>query len=156
MVAEIFGGISAFKSLFDIAKVVKEANDATVRDRAIVDLLDKIITAREAQSSALDRIRELEEEIARFETWGAEKDRYELKKIGETGVTVRSLKDGVEPPETPHYICADCYEDRIRSYLQAETRNPGRSQVLTCNRCGADLYTSGSRFEVAPENWTGG
>jgi hypothetical protein len=38
MVAEIYGGLSAIKSAFDIAKGLKDIHDATLRNTAIIEL----------------------------------------------------------------------------------------------------------------------
>jgi len=142
MVAEVFGGISAFKAMMDIAKAMKDMDSAAARNAAVIDLQEKIFTAQATQAELVARIGELEEQVRRFENWETEKDRYELHDLGQ-GHFVYRLKEGVEPPETPHQICADCYQRGKRSILQAETWYPGRAHVLTCKTCGSTVYTSG-------------
>lgn len=68
MVSEVFAGLGAFKTMLDMAKALKDINDATIRNGAIIELQEKILTAREAQSALLERIGELEEKVAGFET----------------------------------------------------------------------------------------
>ena len=41
MVAEIYGGISALKSAFDIAKGLKDIDDAARRNAAVIELQEK-------------------------------------------------------------------------------------------------------------------
>jgi hypothetical protein len=50
MAGEIFAGLSAIKAALDLAKGLKDINDATVRNRAVIELREKILAAREAQS----------------------------------------------------------------------------------------------------------
>jgi uncharacterized protein YlxW (UPF0749 family) len=73
MVAEAFAAVGALKAAFDIAKTLKDMNDAVARNAAVIELQGQILTAQEAQSALTDRIRELEKKVAGFETWEAEK-----------------------------------------------------------------------------------
>ena len=49
MVAEIFGGISAIKSALDIAKGLKDIDNAARRNAAVIELQEKILAAQHAQ-----------------------------------------------------------------------------------------------------------
>jgi len=79
MVAEIYGGISAFKAMFDLAKGLKDINDATLRNSAIIELQEKILAAQASQATLIEHVNNLEKETAQLET---EKQRYELQEIG--------------------------------------------------------------------------
>jgi hypothetical protein len=46
MVAEVFGGIAALKSAFDIAKGLKDIDDRTHFNAAIIDLQEQILSAQ--------------------------------------------------------------------------------------------------------------
>lgn len=142
MVGEVFAGISAFKAMFDIAKALKEMDTANARNVAVINLQEKILAAQAAYSELADTVSQLKEEVRRFETWEAEKQRYQLHDFGDGRFTYQ-LKDGVEPPERTHHICADCYQRSQKSILQAETWFPGRAKVMTCKSCGSTIYISG-------------
>ena len=131
MVAEVFGGISAFKAMFDMAKSLKDINDTAVRNGAIVELQEQILGAQVAQAALLERVNYLEKEVARFEEWEIQKQRYELKEIGR-GAFVYALKEHPEPTEPPHFLCANCFQKGQIAILQTETRFPGRCEVLMC------------------------
>ena len=73
MAAELITGLGIFKSLFDMAKGLKDVNDATIRNGAIIELQETILSAQEQQAALVEHIRELEKEVARFETWETEK-----------------------------------------------------------------------------------
>lgn len=138
MVGEIFGSISAFKAMFDIAKGLKDISDAAIRNTAVVELQEKILAAREAQTTALERIRELETQLATFETWETEKQRYKLKNL-EVGSFVYALKRSMSGGETPHYICQRCYSERRKMVLQyrygTESGADLRMHLWNCPHC---------------------
>ena len=132
MVGEAIAGLSAVKTAFDIAKGLKDIDDASRRNAAVIELQEKILTAQSAQAALIERVGYLEKEVARFETWETEKQRYELKDVG-MGSLAYSVKDAMRGSEPPHQICAACYEHRKKSILQ-----PGDEawhSVLKCPEC---------------------
>jgi hypothetical protein len=114
VIAEAITGLGVFKSLYDSAKALKDMNDAAVRNGAAIELQEKILAAREAQATLLERIGSLEKEVADFKTWDAEKQRYVLTDFG-SGLLAYSLKDSMANGEPPHHLCAQCYSDNIKS-----------------------------------------
>ena len=52
MAAEIFAGVTALKTAFDLARGLKDIDDATRRNEAVIDLQQKILGAQQAQSEA--------------------------------------------------------------------------------------------------------
>jgi hypothetical protein len=143
MVGETFAGLSALKSAFDIAKGLKDIDNAARRNAAVIELQEKILAAQSAQSDLTERIRALEEKVADFETWETEKERYQLHKTAGGGF-VWSLKNETESRELPHQICARCYEDRKRSILQPKPRSIAAVQhagwpALICPVCKSEV-----------------
>jgi hypothetical protein len=59
MVAEVFAGLSAIKTAFDIAKGLKDIDDATRRNAAVIELQEKILFAQAAQLELVETIGEL-------------------------------------------------------------------------------------------------
>jgi hypothetical protein len=133
MVAEVFAGLSAIKTAFDIAKGLKDIDTAASRNAAVIELQEKILAAREAQTALLDRIGELEKEMARFETWEAEKKRYKLTDFG-AGTFAYSLKPEEANGEPPHRICAACYQKNRKSILQFAHHSVGQD-YFDCPEC---------------------
>lgn len=142
MAAEILTGIALFKNMLDMTKALKDLNDAAVRNAAVIELQDKIMAAREQQTTLAERVRELEAEVAGFKTWEAEKQRYELAPIREGALAYR-VKEEARGAEPPHWLCAQCFGDRKKSLLQEEHRFPGRCTVMACHQCGSDIYIHG-------------
>jgi DNA-directed RNA polymerase subunit RPC12/RpoP len=137
MVGEVFAGLGAIKTALDIAKGLKDINDAAARNLAVVELTEKILAAREAQSTLLDRVSDLENEVIQLKDWKADKDRYQLADIG-NGVVALALKRAMSNGEPMHYICADCAAKGQKSYLQPHVRGPHFDQYK-CGSCGFEI-----------------
>jgi hypothetical protein len=149
--AEIYMGLSSLKSAFDIAKGLKDIDNATIRNAAVIELQEKILSAREDQTTLLDRVGALEAEVAALKAWDADKARYKLHQI-QTGVFVYALKEGMEQGEEPHYLCPTCYQNHKKSILQQETLSVGRVVVQICHECDTELIEHGAhQQEVRPQ-----
>lgn len=143
MAIDIMAGLGVFKSLYDSAKALKDINDATVRNGAIVELQEKILAAQATQSALIDRIRELEKEVADFETWDTEKLNYEMKALA-SGAIVYALKPEIQGSAPPHYLCAACYQHRKKSILQFAPTSIvhaqlGKPRMYRCPECKAEV-----------------
>jgi len=133
MVGEVFAGLGALKTALDIAKGIKDIDDATRRNAAVIELQEKILAAREAQSALLERVDELKKEVASFEKWDREKQRYELKNVG-WGAFAYMLKKEERGIRPPHWVCTNCFEHKhvVTLQLIMETR---QGQEWTCPSC---------------------
>jgi hypothetical protein len=138
--AEIRSGLSGLKAAFDLAKGLKDIDDATRLNAAVIELQEKILAARDAQSALLDRIDELEKQVTDFEKWDAEKQRYELKDLG-YGSFAYMLKSDARGTEPPTWICTNCYEHNHKATMQ-HVMVKGTGQVWTCPRCKSTIYPS--------------
>jgi hypothetical protein len=137
VVAETLAGLGIFKSLYDSAKALKDINDAAIRNGAVIELQEKILAARDAQASLLDRVSELEKEVGRLKDWEADKKRYRLVDVG-GGVVALALKPAMSNGEPPHYICADCAANGKKFYLQKHLSGPYLDRYK-CNGCGFEI-----------------
>ena len=118
--------------MFDTVKVLKEVNDATVRNAVVIELQESILTAREQQTALIERVKELEQQFARHERWDEEKQRYELRVFGHRAFA-HALKPDAAKGE------AMCYERGIKSVLQSN-RLPGRLSPLRPMAFVGDLH----------------
>lgn len=113
---------------------------------ALIEAQQSAIQAHFAHSAQIDRVRALEAEVARYEIWNTEKQRYELKDLGDghaAQVFAYRLKASEIGAEPAHSICPDCYQNRIKSILQQVIRSPGLTRVQICQQCNWEAYTSG-------------
>ena len=151
MVAEVFAGIGAFKTLFDTARSLKDMNDAVVRSAAVIELQEQILSARAQQIELIERVRELEREVAQFKTWETEKQRYKLKDFGQHTFAYE-LKPETANDEPEHLICPQCYQIGRKSILQFEGRhNLSKLAMYRCYSCRTQLEL-GSRGGSVPEH----
>src|SRR5690242_14241117 len=108
MVAEVYAGLGAIKAAFDLARGLKDINDATVRNAVVIELQEKILDAQAAQAAALERIGQLEKQVAAFEQWETDKQQYELKDLG-CGALAYMLKPDARGTKPPHAVCTNCF-----------------------------------------------
>ncbi|MGH6847317.1 MAG: hypothetical protein ACREC0_07730 [Methylocella sp.] len=118
MAVDVIASLGAFKTIFDLAKGLKDINDATIRNTAVIELHDKILAAKVEQSELIERNSELEKELAILKAWDAEKERYELVQIA-PGVVAYAQKESVCDHEPFHYLCANCYIARGRNLFSS-------------------------------------
>jgi len=134
MVAEVFASLGAIKTAFDLAKGLKDIDDAARRNAAVIELQEKILAAQQEQMALVERISELEREVRGFETWEAQKKRYQLTDYG-GGTFAYALKPEEAQGEPEHRICAHCYESGHKALLQF-SHNSGEGQdYFDCLRC---------------------
>lgn len=151
-ISAIAGAVSALKGAMDITKAIITLHDAEAIKVKVIELNGKILEAQGATFAANDeratlikRVGELEKEIADLKAWDAEKQNYKLFTVPNSPVMAYAPKDTTEGTEASHYLCANCYTDNKKSFLQSETRFPGRAHVLVCHKCNGDFYVAGGR-----------
>ena len=119
VVAETIAGLGAIKTAFDLAKGLKDIDDTARRNAAVIELQEKILSAQQAQAALVERVGELETEVAGFEKWEAEKERYQLTDFG-GNTFAYALKPEAANGEPPHRLCPNCYQKRQKALLQFE------------------------------------
>jgi hypothetical protein len=142
MVGDAFAGLSALKTAFDLAKGLKDIDDATRRNAAVIELQEKLLTAQSTQAELLERISTLENKVASFETWNAEKQRYELKPFGSGFAYV--VKPEAQGSEPLHQLCPNCYARGKKSILARLPTNTARQAlgmgtVYRCSECRTEI-----------------
>jgi hypothetical protein len=146
-VAEFAAGITSLRAALDITKAMIGLRDAEAfRAKSIelqgvvLEALDKAIEAREAYSSQADRIRSLEAEVTHLKNWDAEKQNYELKKVGDNAVAYM-LKPDKRGSEPPHWLCPNCFAKGEKSFLMPTGASVGRGWIHKCACCGTQPAT---------------
>ena len=120
------------------AKVQTKAFELT---REIMTAQQFALSAHSEQFGLIERVRQLEEELARSKAWEVEKQRYELKAIGSSAFAyvVRADCKGSEPN---HAICTQCYEKGIKSILQSNGSIDDHAHRFECSTCKAQVTAS--------------
>src|SRR5438045_1906145 len=115
-VSAIAAAINSFKAAKDIAESMIGLRDAAAFQGKLIEFQSKIIdannaafAAQEERSALLEKIRELEQEVANFEAWETEKQRYDLKEVW-PGAFTYVLKSDASGADPVHWICTNCYQ----------------------------------------------
>jgi hypothetical protein len=145
------GVLGTLDTAYNLAKDLLNLHDAVARQaivsqlqKEILSALESAVTSNRTQAAQIDEIRALKEEVARLEAWDAEKQNYVLKDVG-LGNVAHVLKDGVQTGEAPHQLCANCFADGEKSFLKRTMYSIGHDEVLSCGRCGAEMYVKGMK-----------
>ena len=145
--AEITAGITSLRAAIDVAKAMVAQRDAKLLAAGaneikglLADAFDKLLEAREAQSTQLDQIQALKAQVAKFEEWATEKENYELKAIG-TGVFAYMNKPAARGTEPPHWLCPNCFSKGQKAFFQFSTQMSGRGSVYRCKGCDGHMTT---------------
>lgn len=135
---------SSLNTAVNIAKAMLDIRDATLiqgkvfeLQRAILEAQQSVFAANDERSTLIERIRTLEAEIARLETWAREKERYQLTEVC-SGVVAYTLKPEAQGAEALHWLCPTCYQRGKKAILQAQEM-AGSNRVWKCFECGTEL-----------------
>jgi hypothetical protein len=148
-VGSITAAVGSLKAAGDIAKGLISLKTTTEVQAKAIELNEKIIDAQHqifaanaAQTTLLERVRELEVDLARINDWKTQKLRYKLA-APFIGCMVYALQKSMSDGEPAHYLCTACFQRGHRSILQGrETNGPGRSTaVYYCFACKAEAKT---------------
>ena len=131
--------IAAVKNFVDLAgklgdSLSKEQAEAMSQlYDSVLDIQQQLLTAQNSEYDLLSRCRALEEEIAHARDWQAEATRYVLRSVD--GGVVRQQKANDASGNPPHWLCANCFEEQRKSYLQKGTKIVDGRHVWECPRC---------------------
>jgi hypothetical protein len=98
--------LNALKAAKDIAETMIGLRDSAAFQGKLIEFQSKIIdannaafAAQEERSALLERIYELEKQVADFEAWEREKEKYELKELN-AGAPAYLPKPGMQDAKT--------------------------------------------------------
>jgi hypothetical protein len=117
-------GLHAVKALTDIGKTMLGLRDSAKLLETTVEFQQQILSVQKAlldaqaeQTTLIQTVRDLEEEVARLKAWETEKQRYELVALA-PNVIAMSPKETMRGAESQHYLCANCFSAGKKSFLQ--------------------------------------
>jgi hypothetical protein len=100
--------------LRDSAKILENTVEL---NQKILSVQTALANAQAEQATLVQTISKLKKELARFETWKAEKHRYKLTEVA-SGVFTYVLQPETAAGEPSHWICASCYQKGKKSIPQ--------------------------------------
>ena len=147
----IQGTISGLKVAADITKSLMQLKSISEVQAKVIDLQTTILSAQSSalaanadQTTMVEEIRALKEEIACIKAWESQKQRYQLTQLWEGAIFVYALKESMGESEPPHWICTKCYEDGVRMILQPRTKDG--YMYLYCPTCKMEIPTHHRRL----------
>jgi len=159
MIAELSAGLSSLQALTNLAKTLNAANtQVSINDvkialqEQVLELHNVLAAAQAAETTAADRIRDLEQQIVKLKNWEGEKKNYELHAV-DFGAFAYMEKEGVADGKPPHWLCTNCFDNGHLSILQFQSRDApkGGGHVVdrwSCNTCDKGF---GVMFRVSPQ-----
>ena len=145
MTAEIIAFITAVNHTANIAKAVIGTRDAAKIallqlefSTALLDLQEKQLAVTQAQEALLDEIKSLKQQLAAYEQWKEESQRYQLHEL-KPGILVYVLKPEHAAAEPKHWLCAGCYNNGKKSILQ---KTYSATEMLACPNSGQHMITT--------------
>ena len=151
---------ASLQAAVEITKGLVGLRDTTVVQDKVIELQNAILsaqssalTAQSDQVTLLDRVRELEAQMAQMEAFDAEKSKYQLQQV-DSGALAYVLKPEADTGEPPHWLCVACFQRGRKSLLQMHGRDPAdrSSTLFRCPECTTDIRVY---YEVAPDRPAG-
>jgi uncharacterized small protein (DUF1192 family) len=106
--------------------------------RLILAAQSDALAAQSDQFEMIERVRSLEEEIARLKAWDAEKENYRMVEVG-PGAYAYVIKSEVQGTGPEYLICTTCYENSKKSVLQTVPTIGIRAGVQICPTCKTEV-----------------
>jgi hypothetical protein len=104
-----------------------------------------MLSIQQEHQAALALVDELKEKIVQMEHWETEKKRYALKAVA-PGAFAYAVKPNRRRAETPHWLCATCYQAGKKGFLQASLRSTDKNKkVWVCALCPTEIVVPWSR-----------
>jgi len=163
MIAEITTGIESLKAATDLLKLVNatatqaQINEAKIGlQQSLLDAQRALFAAQHTEAATADRIRDLENQIVQLKNWEREKERYELKAIY-VGAFAYVPKPGMDQGEPPHWLCAHCFANGEKRFLQSTgvTRAVSSGGINAWWECGSCHNSVVVFFRITPSSpWT--
>lgn len=135
MIGEAITGMNALKTALDMARALKDINDAAARNAAVIELQQKILDAQTSQFELLRRVDDLEKQISAADKKSEQFARYLLTDYGARTFAYELRADAANG-EPIHRACAKCFQERQISILQFSHKGEGQDW-FDCLRCNS-------------------
>lgn len=144
-VASISGAIQSLAAARDITKALLGMKVTAEVELKVAEIRELLISAQESaldaqseRSALMQRIHDLESQLAEYDEWEEESAKYELAEVSPS-VFVYALKgDADQSPH--HFLCPRCFEDKTKSILLRSGYVNEGTEPLSCPRCELKIY----------------
>lgn len=144
----IAAAMTSVKTASEIAKGLVNLRDerefqarAGQIEKELAEARGLVAEAQTTMLALLNRVGELERQVAQQEDWRAEAARYELVETYKGRLAYR-VKDSMRGEEPTHYVCPACFQKRQKSILQPREWH-NREPSLECPACEFTVERAG-------------
>jgi hypothetical protein len=137
--------LTSLRSLYDIAKDIRNSNDPEKLRIAAGQMFDLAIAAREQvaalqdeRNAAVADLTALKTEVEKMQTFEAEAQNYERIRT-DRGTFVYCEKGAPEPKSEAPKFCVQCFLNKKFSILQPNGESRIMDQQLRCGTCKAEI-----------------
>lgn len=117
---------AAYQSLRTLVQLATTAHDAVTQvevNKVLIEMQGTVLDLQSQLSAVQARMDDLAEakraaeaKLVENENWEKEAAKYQLKMVAR-GAAVMALKPGVEGAGPQHWLCPNCFEKQVKSYL---------------------------------------
>ena len=145
MIAEISSLIASSKAAYNIAKGISSLKSEIDRNESISKILE-VLLAVQTQALSVNAIAqklqeekyELTKKLMEFEKWAETETQYKLEKVA-PGVFVYAYKKTDTSSDPEHWLCTNCYKDRIKSIIRLASKGSSIKKYI-CPHCKDEFY----------------
>jgi hypothetical protein len=139
------------QKLIEIRDLIKFGDALGKLQAQILAAQQGALAAYERELTLLARVSQLEKEVASFDTWKREKQRYERKHLG-WGAFAYMLKKAERGHEAPHWVCTNCYEHRHIATMQFGLLKGVEEMTWFCPSCKNTIRPSSATNQWIDDN----
>lgn len=140
MITGAFGGLKSAAELAQSLLTLKTDSAVSTKavelNRIIFDIQQKMFSIQADYAALLSRTGDLEAEIRDLKNWEEEKQRYQLHELV-PGTFTHRLKPDCQGSEPLHDLCENCYQNGVKSILQA-AGHKGSYPCFICPKCKSE------------------
>jgi hypothetical protein len=144
MITEITTLFASTRAAYNIAKGIGSLHVQVERDKAISELLQILLSAqddslsmREKYQSLIEEKNNIAKQLMEFKSWDKIVSQYSLTKL-QFGSIVYSPNQSHPNPNPLHWLCANCFNSKIKSILQP--KEMGHPRPLYCPVCNSVIH----------------
>ncbi len=149
---EIAAAVSSIKVAIDIIKGINALNvDVAVKQRvselydAIISVQTGMLTLQSEYQVLLQANQEFEKKLMELDDWSKTEKQYDLYKTT-VGSIVRVPSANHPSPEPLHWLCANCFNKKIRSILQKVAWL--RDSPWICPECKTQVHLGRTEWDL--------
>ena len=139
------------KSLFELKVDTTIIEKLNLLSREIQALYGSNLELQQKLASSIAEKNDLRKELTRFEEWEDQKRRYKLYQPWANAI-VYAITESKSNSDPPHWLCAKCFEERKRSFLNSRMAKSGYEEFFCdCGHIVTSYHRGHHEIKYCPE-----